>query len=342
MPQISFASDNFAGAHPEVMDALQRASTGHAPAYGDDEHTVAVQQSFREIFGSETGVYFVFGGTGANVLGLDSVCRPYDAVLCAETAHIHRDECGAPERFAGCKVIPIDTADGKLTPDLIEPLIRGHGDQHHPQPRVISISQPTELGTVYAVDELRDLADLAHRNGMLLHVDGARIANAIAALDADPREATFGAGVDVLSFGGTKNGMLFGEALLFRDSAQAADVPFRRKQAMQLASKMRFVSVQFAALLNDDLWLRSGAHANEMARRLANGVDGAPRLEITQLVQSNAVFARLPAERIARLQRDFRFYEWDSRTHEVRWMTAFDTTPADVDAFIAAIRRALG
>jgi threonine aldolase len=331
-----FASDNNAGVHPRVMDAIRAANQGHAVAYGDDAYTEAAARKFREQFGEGAEVFFVFGGTGANVTGLASVTRPHNAVVCAATAHINVDECGAPELFSGCKLIDLQTPDGKLRPGQIEPLLWRKSDQHHVQPRVVSVSQPTELGTVYGVEELESLSSFARERGLLLHVDGARLANAAAHLGVSLREAAKGA--DVLSFGGTKNGMMYGEAVVFADAALARDFKFVRKQGAQLPSKMRFVAAQFNALLTEDLWLRNAAHANRCAQALAEEIARIPRVEITQAVESNAVFALMPRDAIARVQERFFFYVWDGRRSEVRLMCSFDTTEEDVRDLAAVIR----
>ena len=333
----SFASDNNAGAHPEVLAAIARANTGHVKAYGDDPYTAAAVQRFRAELGEQAEVFFVFGGTGANVTGLQALLRSHEAVICSEFSHIHVDECGAAEKFIGSKLLTVQPSDGKLTPALVATRLRGIGDQHHVQPRVVSITQATEYGTVYTAGEIAALAEQAHAGGMFLHVDGARIANAAAALGVPLRAFITDAGVDVLSFGGTKNGILGGEAVVFLDPALARETRFVRKQAMQLPSKMRFVAAQFEALLTDGLWLRSAAHANAMAGRLADGVRQVPGVTVTQRVEANAVFAILPREWIAPLQAEFFFYVWDEGRSEVRWMASFDTTEDDVDRFVAAL-----
>ena len=335
-----FASDNQAGVHPEVMEAIAAANEGHAAAYGGDPWTARAQQRFREHFGPAAQAFPVFNGTGANVVALRALTNPWDGVVCAETAHLNVDECGAPER-AGRKLLVVDTPDGRLTPEHVAPLLVRIGDEHVVQPRVISITQNTELGTVYAPDAIAELADWAHRHGMLLHVDGARLCNAAAALDVPLRALTTDAGVDALSFGGTKNGSMGAEAVVLLRDEIADGFRYRRKQAMQLASKMRFVSAQLDALLTGDLWRRAAAHANAMARRLADAVGHLPGLTITQPVEANAVFAILAPAVTERLQRDWPFYVWDDNTGEVRWMCAWDTTPEDVDAFAADIEAAL-
>ena len=338
MSARGFASDNAAGAHPEVLAAMARVNEGHVTAYGADEHTARAHARLKRELGETANPFFVFGGTGANVTALSAVLQPQEAVICAETAHINVDECGAPERHAGCKLLPVQTPDGKLTPALIQPLIKGIGVEHHVQPKVISISQSTEYGTVYTPSELSALSAFAHQLRMLLHVDGARLANAAASLGVSLKAMTADAGVDLLSFGGTKNGAVGAEAVVFFREEPARKFRFIRKQGTQLPSKMRFVAAQFEALLTDELWLRSARHANAMARRLADGVRGVPGVTITQPVEANAVFAILPPERIAPLQEKFFFYVWDEQKHEVRWMTAWDTTKEDVDRFVEAVR----
>ena len=342
MSARGFASDNHAGALPEVLDAVARANVGHAASYGGDEWTARVENLFRREFGADARTALVFNGTGANVVALQALCRPFEAVVCASTAHLNVDECGAPERVAGLKLLPIDTSDGKLTRELVSPRFVRFGDEHAVQPRVVSITQSTELGTVYTLDEVRALADQAHEHGMLLHVDGARLANAAAALDVSLAAVTTGAGVDVVSFGGTKNGLLLGEAVVFLRAGLGDEVAFLRKQSMQLASKMRFIAAQFEALLTDSLWVRPAAHANAMAARLAATLAAVDRVEITQPVQANAVFAVIPPEITERLQERWHFYVWDERTGEVRWMCSWDTTTDDVENFADSVRAVLG
>lgn len=336
----TFASDNNAGVHPQILSALLRANEGHAAAYGEDPYTASAIAAFRHLFGKAVEVFFVFGGTGANVLGLQAMTRSYQAILCAETAHMYMDECGAPEKITGSQLIPVPTVDGKITVSQMEAHLRrdSFGVQHHVQPRVVSITQSTELGTVYTPQEVRALADFAHRHELLLHMDGARIANAAASLGGDVRSFTVDAGVDVLSFGGTKNGLLFGEAVVFFNTALAKDFVFVRKQGMQLASKMRFLAVQFEALFAQNLWLQNASHANRMAQYLAQQLQGIQHLKITQPVQANAVFVCLSKEHIARIQTRYRFYVWNEKTSEVRWMTSFDTTTKDIDDFVAWVR----
>jgi threonine aldolase len=333
----AFASDNYAPAHPDVLAAVLAANDGHAPSYGADPWTARAIERVRDHLGAQAEVFLVFNGTGANVLCLQALMRPYEAVICAESAHIAVDEAGAAERILGSKLIAVPTPDGKLTPELVESRIARIGDEHAVQPKVVSITQTTELGTRYELGEIRALADLAHARGLLVHLDGARIANAAAGLGVGLREATADLGVDALSLGATKNGALGAEAVVLFDPALAAGFAWWRKQAMQLASKMRYAAAQFDALLAGDLWLRNAAHANAMAQRLAAAVAGVPGVRITRPVQANAVFAVLAPDVTARLQERFAFYVWDERTGEVRWMCSWDTTEADVDAFAAAI-----
>lgn len=332
-----FASDNYAGVHPEVLDALAAANEGHQVSYGEDVYTQRLEQVIRAHFGEQAEVYPVLNGTGANVVGLQAMTRRWEAVICSDTAHVHADEGGAPEKMAGLKLLTVPTPDGKLTPDLVDRQAYGFGDEHRAQPAVVSITQSTEMGTRYTPSEIAALADHAHERGMRLHLDGARIANAAAGLGLPMRAFTTDVGVDVLSFGGTKNGLLAAEAVVVLDPGAVLGVHYLRKTSMQLASKMRFFSVQLLALLEGDLWLRSAQHANSMAARLDAAVRDIPGVQVTQPVQANAVFAVLPAEVTERLQKRVRFYTWDPRTGEVRWMCAFDTTPDDVDAFAAAI-----
>lgn len=336
-----FGSDNHAGAHPEVLAALAGANDGHAHAYGDDHWTERAVGVLRGHLGDDCDVAFVFNGTGANCVALGTVCRPWDSVICPETAHINCDEAAAPERLAGVKLVPVPTPDGKLTPEMVRPHLSTIGFEHAAQPRVISVSNVSELGTVYTPDELRALAGLAHENGMLLHVDGARLSNACAALGCGLREFTADAGVDVLSLGATKNGLVFGEAVVLFGGARTRDVVFVRKQRGQLASKMRFVAAQFEAMFGGSLWLDSARHANAMAARLAAGARAAG-VTLTQEPQANEVFALLSVGDVGPLQDRFHFYTWAEEAaagmHEVRWVTSWDTTESDVDGLVAALR----
>ncbi|MCR2794005.1 low specificity L-threonine aldolase [Microbacterium sp. zg.Y625] len=340
-----FASDNYSGVHPEVLAAIAAAGGGHQIAYGDDDYTAALQQVFARHLGDGVEAFPVFNGTGANVTGLQSMLPRWGAVIAASTAHINVDEGGAPERVAGIKLLTVPTDDGKLTPELVDREAWGWGDEHRAQPLVVSITQSTELGTLYTPDEIRALADHAHARGMRLHLDGARIANAAAALDLPLAAFTRDVGVDVLSFGGTKNGAMIGEAIVVLDPAASEGLRYLRKLNMQLSSKMRFISAQLIALLDGDLWLRNARHSNAMAARLRSAVeagiaDGTIRgVEFTQPTQVNGVFATLPPGVADRLRERFRFYDWDATRREVRWMCSFDTEPADVDAFVAELSR---
>ncbi|WP_314173524.1 threonine aldolase family protein [Streptomyces winkii] len=337
-----FASDNYAGAHPEILAALALANGGHQPAYGADEYTAHLQQTVRSHFGNRAEAYPVFNGTGANVVSLQALTDRWGAVICAESAHINVDECGAPERVGGLKLLTVPTEDGKLTPELIDREAHGWDDEHRAMPQVVSLTQSTELGTLYTVEEIRAICDHAHERGMKVHLDGARIANAAAALDRPMRAFTNAAGVDVISLGGTKNGMLFGECVVVLDPGSVRAMKHLRKLSMQLASKMRFISAQWDALLSGDLWLRNARHSNAMARRLAEGVKDVDGVEILYPVQANAVFARLPNEVSERLQKRYRFYFWDEAAGHVRWMCSFDTSEEDVDGFVAALREEMG
>lgn len=335
-----FASDNYAGAHPDVLAAISDANDGHAAPYGADPWTARAEELLREHFGEQTISSLVLNGSGANVLALRALCRPWESVICAAQAHINVDECGAAEAIAGVKLQDLPTPDAKLTPRLIEPLLVRSGDEHAVQQRLVSITQSTELGTRYGPDELRALADFAHEHDLLLHVDGARLANAAAALDVSLRAITTDVGVDVLSFGGTKNGLLLGEAVVFLDPALADNFKYLRKQTLQLASKGRFIAAQFIALLEGDLWHRNAAHANAMAARLAEALLDVPGVRLTQAVQANAIFAVLPPGVAEQLQREWAFYVWDEATGEVRLVCSWDTTADEVDDLAADVSRA--
>ena len=332
----SFGSDNHAGAHPAVLRAIVEANSGDAVPYGADEWTARVTDALRETFRAEGGVFLVLNGGGANILGLSALLRRHEAVVCAASAHINTDECGSAERLLGTKLLQVPTADGKLTPELIAEQLAGRGDEHHAQPGVVAITQSTEFGTCYTLAELRKIGDFCRANGLLLFLDGARLANAAAFLGCSLAELA--ECVDVLSFGGTKNGAIGAEALIVMRSHLGTAIPYLRKQQTQLTSKMRFVAAQFSALLQDDLWRANAVHANAMARRLADGAGMVKGVEVVYPVQANAVFARLPARHIEALQRDWLFGVWDERESLVRWMAAFDTSEADVDAFLADIR----
>ena len=334
----SFASDNNSGVHPLVMEALSRANADHALGYGDDRWTEEAVAKIKETFTPDCVPLFVFNGTGSNVVALQVMTRPYHSIFCAETAHIYVDECGSPVKMTGCQIRPIATSDGKLTPELMQPYLHGFGDQHHSQPRALYISQCTELGTIYTPEELKRLTDFAHLNGMYVHMDGARLSNAVAYLGCDPRDITSRVGIDVLSFGGTKNGMMFGEAVVFFNPEVAKEVQYIRKQLMQLHSKTRFIAAQFSAVLKHDLWLKTAGHANRMARMLANEAAKIPGIRITQEVQGNEVFAIIPRDKITKLQSECFFYIWDENASEVRWVCSFDTTESDIIEFVNLLR----
>lgn len=325
-----FASDNNAGVHPEILQAILDCNNGHVVGYGDDDFTRKAATKIQEHFGEDTEVYFVFNGTAANVVGLRNMTQSFNSIICAESAHIQEDECGAPEFFTGCKLLPVETVNGKMSVESINPHIRGIDFEHHSQPRVVSITQATELGTVYSIDEIREIADFVHHKGLLLHMDGARLANAAVALNTSMKAITRDAGVDVLSFGGTKNGAMYGEAVLFFKPGLTPSFKYLRKQSMQLASKMRYIAVQFDALLTDDLWRRNASHANRMAKLLAAKAGEIPGIRINRPVEANGVFAVIPENLIEPLQQEFFFYVWDEVSSEVRWMTSWDTTEDDV------------
>ncbi|WP_226346455.1 threonine aldolase family protein [Agilicoccus flavus] len=333
-----FASDNYSGVHPEVLEALTLANGGHQRAYGADAYTAALADAVRREFGDRAEVYPVFNGTGANVVSLDLMTQRWDSVVCARSAHINTDECGAPEKIAGLKLETVETPDGKLTPELVDRVAYGWGDEHHAQPAVVSVTQSTELGTLYTPDELRAVADHAHAKGMRVHLDGARLANAAVALGVPLRAITTDVAVDVLSFGGTKNGLMGAEAVVVLDPDAVSRPLFARKLNGQLASKMRFLSVQLLTLLEGELWRRGAGHANDMARRLADAVRDIDGVRLTREPAANAVFAILPPEVTRRVQARYPFYVWDEATGEVRWMCSFDTTEGDVAGFADALR----
>lgn len=343
-----FASDNYSGVHPEILEALAAANHGHQVAYGEDAYTARLQEVMAAHFGEGVQAFPMFNGTGANVVGMLSMLPRWGAVICTTTAHIHSDEGGAPEKAAGIKLLPIQTTDGKLTPELIAQEAWGWGDEHRAQPLVVYITQSTELGTVYTPDEVRAIADYAHAHGMLLYMDGARLSNAAAALGLPLRAFTTDAGVDVLSFGGTKNGALAAEAVVVLNAEASDGLIYLRKHQMQLASKMRFISAQLVALLEGDLWLRNASHANDMASRLRGAVEAGiadgtiTGTGFTQQTQANGVFATLPDGVADSLRESFRFYDWDAAKNEVRWVCSFDTTESDVDAFVAELKSLTG
>ena len=341
MTKRGFASDNNSGVHPEILKAIADANVGHTIAYGDDIYTQKAKAKFYEYFGNDIEIFFVFIGTAANVLGLNAATRSWNSIICAETAHINEDECGAPEKFNGFKLLPVETHNGKLTVESIQKHMKGFDFEHHSQPKVISITQATELGTVYTIDEIKSLAEFAHTNNMYLHMDGARIANAAVTLNKSFKEFTKDAGVDILSFGGTKNGMMYGEAILFLNKQLGQDFKYVRKQGMQLASKMRFISAQFERYLTDNLWFKNAQHSNKMAQLLASKIKEIPQIKITQNVEANGVFAIVPAEIVPELQKEYFFYEWDEVRSEVRWMASFDTTEDDILNFVELIKKLL-
>jgi len=336
-----FGSDNHSGVSPEVIEAIAKANSEHALAYGDDEYTKRLEELFKETFGQQARVYLVFNGTGANVLSIDAMCRSHEAVVCAETAHINVDECGAPQRVVGCRLLTVDTPDGKLTPELVKSRLHGFGFEHHSQPKAISVSQPTELGTLYTLDDIKALADLAHSYNMYLHVDGARLANAAVALGCTFKEMTTDLGVDALSFGGTKNGLLMGESCVLLNPTLDVDMKYRRKQMTQLCSKMRFMAAQMICYLESGIWRRNAEHSNAMAQLLRVEVEKVAEVKIKYPVQVNSIFAQLPTDVWHRLQDRYFFYDWDEANDVVRWMCSFDTTEEDIHAFVDALKEEL-
>ncbi len=334
-----FASDNNAGIHPDIMHAVAEVNTGHCVGYGDDPFTSRAMDRFKEQFGGQIEVFFVFTGTAANTLGLRGAAQSYEAVICAETSHLNVDECGAPEHFAGCKLIPVHTSDGKLKPADIEPLLEVRGNEHHSQPRVVSVTQATELGTVYTPDELSTLFGYAHDRGLVTHMDGARLCNAAATLSTGLKQITADTGLDILAFGGTKNGMMAGEAVVFFNRNLAEGFKYIRKQGMQLASKMRFISAQFDAFFTDDLWVKNAEHANAMARMLASRIDSIPGCRIMYPVEANGVFVHIPPETVDKLLKDYFFYVWDGQKSIVRLMTSFDTEMEEIEGFTSRLEQ---
>lgn len=332
-PKRGFASDNASGVHPNVLVAIEEANRGHVHAYGSDPYTEHAQTLLKKQFAENAEVFFVFTGSAANVLGLQMGLTAYEAVICAETAHINVDECGAPETFIGCKLIDIPTTDGKLTVNLIKQRIRGLGDEHQVQPKIISITQLTEMGTLYSIDEIKTITSYAHTNNMYVHMDGARIANAACALGLSFKEMTADCGIDILSFGGTKNGLLCGEAIVFLNPKLAKHFKFYRKQSMQLASKMRFLSAQFIALLDNELWLKNARHANHMAQLLKQRLNKIPKIKLNQEVQANMLFVQFPLHVLEPLQKQYDFYILNEQSQEARLVTSFDTIQDDIDGF---------
>ena len=337
----SFASDNNSGVHPDILKAILEANSGHALAYGDDTYTKEADKIFEKHFGPNIDAYFMFNGTAANVLGLKAITSSFNSIICADIAHINTSECNAVEIFTGCKLLTIPSLDGKITVEQVKRHMHTLGEQHHAQPKVISITQSTEMGRVYKVEEIKKLADFVHKNNMLLHMDGARLANAAANLGVKLRDISKDAGVDVLSFGGTKNGGMSGEAIIFFDKSLSKDFKYIRKQGMQLTSKMRFISAQFIAMLSNDLWLKNATHANKMAKILEKELRKIPEVKITQEVETNAVFAILPKELIPKIQEKYFFYVWNEETSEARFMTSFDTAEEDIIGFVKAIKETM-
>ena len=334
-----FGSDNFSGVLPEVFKALEEAAYGHQHSYGEDVYSEKAIQDFKNVFGENIRVFFVYNGTGANILSLSAFTHSYNAVICAETAHINVDECGAIEKQSGCKLLTVPTFDGKLTTGLIQNHMHGFGEQHHSQPKMISLTQCTELGTVYTPAELKEICDYAHAHRMYVHMDGARIANACAALNLSLKELTVDCGVDILSFGGTKNGLMMGECVIVFNKDLQPEARFIRKQSAQLASKMRYLSCQFTAYLTDDLWLKNASHANAMAAKLRAELEKLPEVTFTQKAESNQLFLILPRPVIDRMLESYFFYFWNEEKDEIRLVTSFDTTEEDVDEFIGLLKR---
>lgn len=336
-----FGSDNHSGVHPDILNALRNVNDGYVVAYGLDDYTKQAIEQLKEIFGKQTDIFFVYNGTATNILGLRTVTDSFHSIFCAESAHLTVHECCGPENYIGCKLVTIPTSDGKLTVDVIEPYIIGVGDPHMAQPHVVSLTQATERGTVYRPKEIQKLADFAHNHNMLLHMDGARLCNAAAFLNVGLNDICGRVGVDVLSFGGTKNGMMYGEAVVFFDKGLSKNFEFIRKQGMQLNSKMRYISAQFSAFLANNLWLQNASHANEMAQLLARQLQDIPGVQITQKVEANMVYAVIPNHCITRLQKQYYFHRFNERTCEVRLMCSFTTQPEDVQSFAQAIRKAI-
>ncbi len=339
--QKSFASDNNAVVHKDIFQAMILANQGDAIGYGDDQYTRKAEHLFREHFGPDSQVFFMLTGTGANVAAIGHIARPYQAVICTDKAHLENDECGAPEKISGCKLLTVPSPDGRLNRSQLTPFLSSLGFQHHVQPKVLSITQSTEMGTVYRIEELLELSAFARKHNLYLHVDGARLANAAAYLNVGLKEITTDVGVDVVSFGGTKNGAMAAEAVVFINPEIAEGFQYSRKQSMQLLSKMRYVGAQFSALLQDNLWYRNARQANAMAALLARKLEGIEQVTITQPVETNAVFAVIPGDAIEELRKQYYFYTWDAPKGEVRWMTNYSTTEKDIDLFVATLTQVL-
>jgi threonine aldolase len=336
-----FASDNCSGIHPDILKAIEEANRGHVKGYGYDAYTEKATADFKEIFGNDIDVFFVYSGTGANVLALESCIRPYEAVICSDMAHIHTDEAGAPERHLMSKLITLPSIHGKINASQIPPVLTGRGVEHHVQPAVISITQSTEYGTLYSINEINEITKLAKNEQLKVHLDGARISNAVCSMGISAAEMIENTGIDVMSFGGTKNGMMMGEALVFFNRELAQNFLYRRKQGMQLASKMRFISAQFSAFFKNDLWLHLARHSNNMAQLLRESLAEIPEIHITRPVEVNAVFCIMPAEVAQRMQTKFPFYTWNEQTEEVRLMCSWDTHESDIQAFTKTLKQEL-
>jgi threonine aldolase len=329
----SFASDNNSGVHPEVMKAVVDANTDHAVGYGDDKWTKEAAKVLKSVFGNDAEPFFVFNGTGANSVALQAATRPFNSIICATTAHINVDECGAPARMTGCAIVTIDTLDGKLNPELIRPHLINFGVCHHSQPKAVYISQVSELGTIYTIDEVKAIADLIHQYGMYLHMDGARLANACVSVGCSMKEMTVDAGVDILSFGGTKNGMMMGEAVISFRPELTENLQFIRKQSAQLASKLRYLSCQYIPYIEKGIWKENAKAANDKAVRLAEILKKYPQIKFTQKVESNQLFFIMPARWIEELRKDYYFYMWNEAIGEARLVTSWDTTDEDILRF---------
>jgi threonine aldolase len=337
----SFASDNNSGVHPRIMEALMTANQGHQRGYGDDDYTYKAEEVMRTIFGDDAKPYFVFNGTGSNVIALQALTRPFHSIICASTAHIYCDECGAPSKFTSCVLQPVKTPNGKLTPELIATQLHGIGEQHHTQPRVVYISQSTELGTVYSPEEIKAICDFAHAHNLFVHMDGSRLANACAKLGLGMRELSRDCGVDILSLGGTKNGMMLGETVISFHPEWNDDLLFIRKNAAQLYSKMRYISAQYVAYFQNDLWLTNARHSNAMAKYMASQLQNLPGIRLTQKVDANALFFIIPGKLIPPMQESYFFYIWNEKTDEIRLVCSWDTVKEDVDAFISHLKALL-
>ena len=337
----SFASDNYAGVHPKILKAISEANSEHASAYGADPWTGKLNEKIKDIFGAKAEAFPVFNGTGANIVALKAIVKSYESVLCSSCSHIYVDECGAAESLLGVRLIDVATTDGKLSPEKLKPFTLNYGNEHQTQSKILSLTQSTEHGTLYKISELEELKNFAKEKGMKVFVDGARLANAIASLGVSPRKMIEAAGADILTLGGTKNGLLMGELVVVLNPDLVAEMKYYRKQLMQLSSKMRFLSAQFLAYLENDFWLENANLANTMAKKLCEELSAIPQIKISQNVEANAVFAKIPRKIVAPLQEEFPFYVWDEGTCEVRWMCSFDTTEKDVEAFVKKIKEFL-